>query len=229
MIIQRVGHRKHRQAGFTIPELLVALIVTAILSTVVVNYMIDNLRSSSIETSRQNLLGDAYSGLDRVGTDVQLSSEADGTNRWDDSHAPGAPTNLQSWASDASTVVLAISAVDTSGKVIFDDPLNYVTAKDNHVYFVSYRTLYRRIIAAPVNGNAAKTTCPQANSSPSCPADAVVMRNVSAFSVKYIDASNVEVDPSEARAVELTIQLSNNTYGTNISASYKTRMVFRNG
>lgn len=217
------------ETGMTVIELIIAIVVTAILSTVILTFMIDNLRTSSMQFARQDLLTDARIGLDRVTSDIRLSSAADDNNRWQDAYAPGAPGDQLSWVSDSDTLVLARSAVSTSGSIIFDDPLSYITAKNNLIYFVSNNTLYKRILAAPVANNAAKTTCPKANSSPSCPADSVVMHNVSLFQVKYIDASNAEVPPSDARAVELRLTLTDDVFGSSVSSSYTTRMVFRNG
>lgn len=222
-------HTQNPQAGMTIVELLVAVVVTALVSTVILNFSIDSIRTSSIQTAKSELLDDARNGLDRVANDIRISTVADQNNRWDDSNSPGAPGNLLSWSSDASTLILATSAMDSGRNIIFDDPLNYITEKNNLVYFVSNGTLYRRILAAPVTGNTAKTSCPEGNATATCPTDAVVIRNVSNFQVRYINANDIDVVPSEARAIELQITVTDDVFGESVSASYVTRMVFRNG
>lgn len=217
------------QSGMTVPELVVAITVTALLSTVLLVFMTDNLRTSSKQFARQELLSDARIGLDKVANEIRRSSVTDSSNRWNDTHAPGAPLNPLSWTSNGTTLVLASSAVHTSGNVMFDDALNYVTLKNNVIFFTRDGILYRRTLAAPTPGNSAKTTCPAANASASCPADAIVMRNVSEFTVRYINADDAVVAPSDARAIELKITLSDDVFGEAVSASYTTRMVFRNG
>tara|TARA_B100002049_G_C16021348_1_gene350380 strand:- start:363 stop:1040 length:678 start_codon:yes stop_codon:yes gene_type:complete len=224
-----IGASDTRQLGMTLPELIVAISVTVVISTVIVNFMIDNIRTSSAQSARQSLLGSARITLDKVTNDIRHSAAADDNNRWNDPHSPGAPGNQLSWQSNANTLVLATAAKNTSGDIIFDDPSNYITAKNNYVYFVQNGILYKRIIASPVANNAAKTTCPEASSSPSCPKDTVVVRDVKSFSVAYINADNTSVTPSSARAVELTLTLEDKVFGESVNASYKTRMVFRNG
>lgn len=217
-----------KQSGLTVPELVVSITVIAMLSTVLLVFMTDNLRTSAKQFARQELLSDARTGLDRVANDIRHSSVADANNRWSDSHAP-TPLNPYSWNSNNSTLILASSAVHNSGSVIFDDILNYITLKNNIIFFTRDGVLYKRTLAAPAPGNSAKTTCPATNASSTCPADSIIMRNVSEFTVRYINANDSVVAPSDARAIELTIQLTDDVFGEAVSARYTTRMVFRNG
>ncbi|HEX7368290.1 MAG TPA: hypothetical protein VF261_01385, partial [Candidatus Saccharimonadales bacterium] len=148
-------------------------------------------------------------------------------NRWQDPNAPD-PTNELSWQSNSSTLILATEAQDKNGNIIFSDPLDYITEKNNNIYFVQNGTLYKRVLAAPDPNNSAVTTCPAATSSSSCPPDAVLVHNVASFSVQYYDAANASVPPSDARSIGITLQLATTEYGHTIHASYTTRMVFRN-
>jgi type II secretory pathway pseudopilin PulG len=221
--------KRLNSSGMTLVELLVSMTVMVLVVTVILGFMVDSIRESAIQTKRENLLTNAHIGLDKVANDIRLSANADDHNRWLDANAPSAPTDLYSWQSDTDTLVLASSAENTTGSIIFDDPLDYITIKNNIVYYLSSHTLYRRTIAAAVSGNKAKTTCPPSSATASCPADFAVLDNVSSFSIKYLNGDDQEVAPSDARSVQISVSLLDSTFGTNITATYKTRMVFRNG
>lgn len=217
------------QSGMSLVELMVALVLVTIISSMIINFSIDKIRQNTQQSIKYNLLANAETGLNSVANDIRLSSRADDANRWQDENAPQAPTNKLSWVSNGTTLVLATAAQDTSSNIIFDDVHNYVSAKDNHIYYVNNKVLYKRILAAPNAGNKAKTTCPSSKVTASCQSDKVIMNNVTAFTIKYYDGANQVVTPSNARAIELSVKLSVVRYSQEISAAYTTRMVFRNG
>lgn len=217
-----------RQEGFTIVELLVSVVVTSLLVMVIMNFMADSLVNYAVNIARRDLLAEAQEALDKVADETRLSANADQNNRWNDSHAPGAPNNLLSWSSDNDTLILATAAQKANKDIIFADPANYITEKNNNIYFLANGTLYRRTLASPVANNNAKTTCPSNAATSNCPADEALISNISRFVVRYIDGTGAQVTPTNARSIELEIDLSRSYYGKNITADYKTRMVFRN-
>jgi prepilin-type N-terminal cleavage/methylation domain-containing protein len=220
--------RVKEQAGFTLVELLVTLMVMTILSLAVTNFIANWLQAATLAQARTNLLNNAENALDTVNTDIRLSGDADPNNRWPDNNAPGAPSDLLSWQSNNQVLVLAKAAFDKSGNIIFSDPAKYITEKDNEIYFLSGSTLYRRTLTSDDVNDAAITTCPANESSGSCPTDTVIASGVTSFSVQYYDANEDQVDPTDARAIQLSIVLASTQNGHQISASYNTRMVFRN-
>lgn len=217
------------QSGLTIPELIIALAITAVLTTLVVSFSVDKLQQSSLQNYKYELLTTAQSGLDQIANDVRVASAADTNNRWQDANAPGAPANQLSWASNSTTLILAIAAQDKNHNIIFDDAHDYVSAKNNVIYFLSGGSVYRRVLAESVTGNTAATTCPASKATASCRADGQVLQNVSAFSVQYYDGENQIVTPSNAHSVQLSVTLKVHKYNQDVSVSYTTRMVFRNG
>ncbi len=227
--MSRLRQLGESQAGLTLVELLIALILTAALSGLIISFSVDKLEQSAIQTMRYDLLTNAETGLNRVTNDIRIASDADTNNRWQDPYSPGAPSNELSWQSNSSTLVLAIAAVDNKNNIIFDDAHDYVSAKNNIIYYVQNGSLYRRVLAAPVSGNAAVTTCPPIDATTSCPADADVLDNVSSFSIQYYDSNGTVTTPVDAHSVQLNVTLSENKFGQNISVQYATRMVFRNG
>lgn len=220
--------RKLQKKGFTIVEVLVAVTVTSILLMVIMNFMADALVNYAVIQARRDLLIQAQESLDKIADETRVSANADLNNRWSDENAPGAPDNLLSWESDSDTLILATAAQDSDKNIIFADSANYITEKNNNVYFVSGGSLYRRRLASPVDGNSTKTTCPASAASATCPADAELIDNVTSFSVDYLDGNDNKVEPTSARSIRMNIALSRSYYGRTITADYTTRMVFRN-
>jgi prepilin-type N-terminal cleavage/methylation domain-containing protein len=229
MFIRRVcnttADKEHSEGGYTLVELLVTMIIISILSLGIVSFFTGWLQVESLAQSRSDLLLTAENALDMITNDIKLSGEVDINNRWADQYAPG---GSYGWASGSQVLVLAKIATDKSNNVIYSDASKYISQKDNEVYFLSGTTLYRRTLQSDDPTDAAVTTCPAADASPSCPADTVVATGVSNFSVTYYDADENIVAPSSARSVQLSITISSSTGGKKTSATYATRMVFRN-
>jgi len=214
--------------GLTVVELLVVISVTTILIIVVTGFMLTNLQESTLATARGNMLRETQQSLDLAANDIRLSANADTNNRWADVNSPSGGSNQFSWQSNSSTLVLAAGAEKSDGTVIFADAKNYITEKNNLVYFVKDGTLYKRTIASPVANNSEKTSCPINLASANCPADKPLLQNVSAFTVLYKDGQNNNVAPTDARSIELNVTTDKKIYSKNLSVNYKTRMVFRN-
>lgn len=203
------------QKGFTVVELAISISVTAILMAVIFGFMTSSLQQYSNDTNRANLLNSAQTGFEVITNDIRLSANADTNNRWPDSSAPSGDF---SWTSDSDTLVLATATEDTNGNIIFADPANYISQKNNVIYFRQGDKLYKRVLAAPVANNAITTQ----------PTDKVILENVKEFNIKYIDEQNVEVDPVDARAIELYAKLEKKAFSEPVTVDYTTRMVFRN-
>jgi prepilin-type N-terminal cleavage/methylation domain-containing protein len=214
--------------GFTLVELMIVMVLIGILSLTIPNFIANWLQASSLAQQRTALLSNAENALDTVNQDIRLSGAADDNNRWADPNAPGAPADQLSWQSTSNVLVLAKAAADSSKNIIFSDPAKYISQKDNEIYYVSGGTLYRRTIKSSDATDATVTTCPPAVATAGCPADKTIATGVTAFSVKYYDADENQVIPSDARSIQLAITMQDKSGYKTISASYTTRMVFRN-
>jgi prepilin-type N-terminal cleavage/methylation domain-containing protein len=223
--MSRVYRTRQDQRGFTLTEMLITITLVSLLSLTMANFIANWLQASSLAQARTTLLSNAQDALDNISNDIRLSGSADLNNRWPDDNAPG---NQFGWQSNGSTLVLARIATNSQKDVIFSDPAQYITEKDNVVYYLSGQKLYRRIIASDDPDTAATTTCPPASATASCPADSKVAEDVTAYSVTYYDANDQVVAPDEAQAVQLAITVSQTKGGEQVDASYTTRMVFRN-
>lgn len=220
--------RQLRSGGFTLVDAIIAVTVTSLVVLVITNYVLSNMQQSALAFNRDSLIKETEQSLDLVASDVRLSANADQNNRWPDANSPGGAGNQFGWQSDDSTLVLATAAQDSSRNIIFSDPNNYITQKNNIVYFVQNSTLYKRVIAAPVTGNDARTTCPSALVSSTCPADKELLHNVTLFHVSYLNGQNQEVTPTDARSIEIHVTVSKSVFQKPVEADYTTRMVFRN-
>lgn len=214
------------QRGFSLAEMLITLVLVSLLSLTMANFIADWLRSSDLAQARTSLLSNAQEALDKVSYDIRMSGSADAHNRWPDANGPGG--NQFGWQSDGDTLVLARIATTNQNEVIFSDASQYITEKDNIAYYVTDKKLYRRVIPADDAGTAAVATCPPASATSSCPADSKVAEDVTGFGVTYYDANDAVVAPDEARAVQLSMTITQVKGGEPVSATYTTRMVFRN-
>lgn len=222
------NHTPLNESGLTLIELGIALTITAILATIIVGFSIDKLEQSTIQSVQYQLLTNAETGLDTIANDVRIANAADDNNRYDDPNSPGAPGNELSWASGSNTVVLAVATHDSNNNILWEDAHDYISDKNNIIYYLSGGSIYRRTLADAVSGNTAKTTCPSASASASCPADGDILDNVSSFSIEYFNEQNQQVDPASSRSIQLSVTLLEHKFGQDITASYTTRMVFRN-
>ncbi len=211
--------------------MLVATAVTSLIIILIMTFLVNTLVTNSVDTARADLLREAQLALDVMNKDIRLSANADSINRWEDPNSPDADTtNGFGWVSDDSTVILAIAASNTDGEILFSDATHYITFKDNAIYYLSDGSLYKRTLAGEIDGetNAANTTCPPALATADCPADRRLVNNVESFTIRYLNGDGAEVDPDQARLIEAELNLAENKYGRDITASYVTRMVFRN-
>ncbi len=216
------------EKGFTLVETVIALAVSALLIFTIIDFMTNSLVRYAVANARAGLMNQAQASLDIIGNDIRLSANADDDNRWQDTNAPGAPSNLFSWQSNSTTLILATAAENTSGDIIFSDPAQYISAKNNNIYFLTGGVLYKRTIAATVANNGAKTSCPSSIATALCPADRKMLTNVKTFSFKYFNDTGQEVTPTDARSIEMHVTLEEKQYGEPVSVDYTTRMVFRN-
>jgi type II secretory pathway pseudopilin PulG len=216
--------KSNNNKGFTIVELLLTCVLIGIVGLMIAVFFVNWIQGYEITSARTNLLSDAENTLDNVTQDIRLSGAADQTNRWPDTNSPSGSFG---WNAGATTLILARTATDKNGNVIFTDPNNYVTTKYNEVFFVKNGTLYQRTIKSDNPDDGSVTTCPPPGIS-TCPADKVLAGHVTKFEIKYFDSDENEVTAANARSIELTLGLKDIVHGSPVTANYTTRMVFRN-
>ncbi len=224
-----IKNKRLGSGGYTLIELLIATVVTALVIIGVLTFLTRTLTNNSIRQTQADLLREAQLTLDVLTKDVRLSANIDDNNRWADPNSPNAEaTNGLGWEAGPSTLILASAAEDINRNILFQDATHYITEKNNIIYFVRDGSLYKRTLAANVANNSDVTTCPPESAGSDCPADRQLVNNVESFSIKYFNNMDEEVEPSQARSVEVRLSLKKFKYNRDVTAQYATRTVFRN-
>jgi hypothetical protein len=169
-----------------------------------------------------------------VARQVRLAKSVLANNVLADTYAPNAPTDLYSWASTAGSgnpLVLAVPAHLSDGTVIWDATHTTIYT-DNVVFYLDASThrLYKRVIKnTSATGDATISTCPPAHSSPTCPADAVVVDDVANLVTNYLKADGTTTTtPANTEAVSYTVTESRSLHGHVYTGTYSTIATLRN-
>ncbi|HVE81135.1 MAG TPA: hypothetical protein VNA68_03315 [Candidatus Dormibacteraeota bacterium] len=213
-------------------ELLIGTVIVGIMAVVLsdfyVNRLIDYARSETLLILQAN----TKQALETASRDLRAASSIEAVNQWADPNGPsGNPFGWSSNNASPSVLVLAVPAHDTNGELIFADPAHTVLKTNDVIYFVdgAKKTLYRRTLANPDPGNAAKTTCPPAVASAACPADAKVIEDVANITAAYFDVNNTPiVTPSLAHSVGMTLTQKRTRFGREYQNSLTSRTTLRN-
>lgn len=218
----------NKQSGFTLVELITSITVMGIMTSIVLAFAVNGLSNYNISYNRGLLLDQAHLGLRNTSEAVLQSAAADNNNRVEDPNGPGGPSELLGWESDSDTLVLATAAEDSDGNIIFQDEAQYISYKNNIIYYIDNGSLKRRVLATDITDNKAVTTCPASAATADCPEDPTIIESVESFEVKYFNSQNEEVQPNNARSIGLEVHLARDVSGKEITAEYTTRTVFRN-
>ncbi len=222
-----------KEAGMTIIEVVMVSAVIGILALVISQFYVGRLVDYSRNFTKIVLQTNTKQAVETMIRDIKFAAYVEANNRWPDNNAPGAPGNLLSWQSTATvpaTVVLAVPSRDASGSIIYVDALHNTAHTDDIIYYITNgKTLLRRVVANPVSGNAAKSTCPPASATPACPADAKVVEDVASLSAEYYDANNAITNtPSLAGSLQITLQQTRSSFGRSYNSSLTSRATMRN-
>jgi type II secretory pathway component PulJ len=214
----------------TLVELAIAMSIMGILTLMVADFYANRLIDYNRNFTQTILQSNTKQAIDTMERDIRASTGVEQNSTWPDANSPGGIP----WVSDSatpSTVVLSVPSRNNSGGLIYNDPATHNSVKtDDVVYFVGTgNALYRRLIANPDPTNAAKTTCPQASASSSCPADAKVVEDVASLLAVYFDTNNVmTATPSQAYSIQITLKQSRISFGRTFSNSLTSQATLRN-
>lgn len=195
------------QRGFTIPELIVVMVVTALLTNLLIIFMFSYWRYSYVldytqESFSQRLNVNDYL-RDSIGSAVGLINQ----NSLPDDHTnapdPAIPSNLYweplhavpgtySISSDGSAVPLIYYrrfSQDSARNFIMNGTMPY---EDEYVLYLdssNKRLLLRTIANSAASGNRVVSSCPPAIANTSCPADKILIENVVSVGLRYFSRS----------------------------------------
>lgn len=213
-------------AGFTIPELVVAISLIGIISVSLLaafsNYFVIIHRTNTLvdmTVSSQNLLRSTVEEL-RYGAGVRQ------TNTITDANSPAGGWNT---SNSNFVIILAVPATNSANEYITDtttgQPYN-----NEFVYYKQGTTLYKRTLAHPsATGNKLITSCPESLATASCPADRKLADNIQDMNFTLYNQDDVlTTDTLAARSVKIDLQLERDTFGEPLSLTSSIRVTLRN-
>lgn len=224
-------NRKSHNSGFTLPEVIVTLFIIAILSAALMTIYFIFFNQSIRNSYHARLAVESQSILRLVVEELRISSGVRATSKPDANVLGGGPN----WSTSNANLVLIIAtpATDNAGEVLFDESAG-MPHQNEYVYYATDNRLYRRILAddtAP--GNRYTTSCPPVAASATCPQDALLTSNFKNMSFRFFDQDDTEINQStdditEARSIELTIEMEQKTFGETVTYTNAIRMTMRN-
>jgi len=214
------------QRGFTITELALSITLAGFLTAVIFAatfYYYANVMQA--QTSAELGL-ESQSILGQMTDDIRLADAIASTNNLADSHAPAG-----GWqTSDPSNVLIIESpATDASRNIIYDDTTGN-PYRNEYIYFMSGQNMYKRVLAnTSATGNTARTSCPAASASSTCPPDRLFSSNLSNLSFTFYDIdNNTTANAANARSVSLTVNMVRKSFGKNVILNNMTTVTLRN-
>jgi type II secretory pathway pseudopilin PulG len=217
---------RREDSGFTITELVISLTVASFLALVLFTatfYYYVNTSQSETSTS---LALDSQTILTQITDDIRLADSIANTNTITDTNGPGG-----GWVtSDPSNIIIIESpAVNSSRNIIYNSTTGF-PYRNEFIYFISGTNMYKRVLAnTAATGNTAKTTCPAASASPTCPKDLAFSPNVSNLTFTFYDSTDATTaNAANARSVLFRVDMAKKMFGKNISLNNSTRVTLRN-
>lgn len=240
----RAAMKRLDQRGLTLVELLAVIIASSLIMMTVTAFGLNFWASTASVQSSEDTLVSRLNAGDYLRDAINSASGLINQNDLADSHAGdpdpsdvsgthwvvihAVPGTINMGTSGTITPVVYFNrpSVDTSKNIILNGAVPY---QDDVIIYMngSTKQLLARVVANPdAPNNRAKTTCPSAYATQSCPQDTVISNNVSAIDMRYfsrsgntIDYSSI-VDPNtgayigpdfpSVEVVEFTVKLSKN-------------------
>lgn len=212
--------------GFTIVELNITIILLALVNLAFLGILMNFLISSSRTNTITQLTSDSQSLLRTLTEELRYGSGVKQTNTIVDANAPVGGWNT---SNTDFVIVTATPAEDTNGNFIIDVSTGS-PYENEFVYYRDNNELYKRTLVDPNSaGNILKTSCPESIATDSCPADRILVENLSAVGFTFYDQDNANTtDPLLARSVLIDLTLSQNIFGNDLDYDNSVRATLRN-
>lgn len=218
--------RRHKDHGFTLVEVIISITVAGIMTGVLFLVTFRFFANAIQSQQTAELALESQTLLSQMVEDLRLAAGVGAINELTDSNQPSG-----GWqTSDAGNVLLITTpAIDVSRNIIYDSSTGF-PYQNEIIYFIANRTMYKRTLKnTAATGSAATTSCPAATATSTCPADRVFSTNIDDLRYTMYDSNNtVTSDPTVARSVEMSVDLSKKVFGKTISLSNTMRVTQRN-
>lgn len=229
------GMKSTNQSGSTLIELIVVITVFGLVLALVMTFYADRVVDSWRSYNRVIVQQDTKQALESIERIAKSAKSVQDINLQLDTHRPPPP----GWNSGAAVLVLATMATNSSGTIIYVDPLTHNTPYTNDTIFyldANTSSLYKRTIANPAaSGNTAVTTCSDTsvNVTPCSgePADTKLIDNVAAFGLTYFDSNGVNIPAAPfngASSVKVTVGQSRTMGGKIVTTTLTSLVKLRN-
>lgn len=230
--------------GFTVVELMIAVVIVSILGVSVVSFATEQFRLYSVANTRTLLASEVQQQLQMIGDDIRSSSGVAQYNGIPDNNAPqtllfsdttGPADQKHYWRSASAQLVLERVPVTAANEPIYDDATTLAGKKDYIVYYVRDNSLYRRVVPADYpNNKEVISTCASNYPAGGCDSDRRLSTNLrngaSGFQVTYLakNGSTVPtVDPATVQSVSVKLDVETNRSGRTIQVDDTTQVGFR--
>lgn len=204
--------KKIDQKGFTIPELVIVLVITAILMEVIFSFVYYFWKYSYVLDYSQDSLVQRLNANDilreSIGTSAGLINQnsipdnhtnspdpAIGSNLyWKVIHAIPGNYPLDSNGKAVPLIYYRRYSVNPSGSYIMNGSQPY---EDEFVLYLdssSKRLLLRSLANTGAPNNKLKTSCPPSDASASCPSDKIIINDIKSVDLRYFSRSGNLID-----------------------------------
>ncbi len=204
------------QKGFTVPELIVVMVMTLIFSTIVLSFAFDFWgNATDLQNSSETLVNRQNLG-DRLRARLNLASTLLNQNSITDSHAnvsdPSDVSGTHWLTKHAVPGALTMPAAGSFSPVMYyaaptvDAAKNFIMRgvepdQDEFVIYLdgTQKKLMLRTLANPVSGNALRTSCPSNVATTTCPADRTLAEDVISVATRYFSKSGNSINWNDVK------------------------------
>ena len=195
-----------RESGFTLPELVVVMILTALLSALLFQFAIGYARFSSVAQSDSIAFVERLNASDFLRENLGLSSGLISQNSLPDPNANVPDSDPSYWrllhavkgtfgSTSSVTPLLYFKkpSLTTSGAMSYNGTLPY---EDEFIVYHDgpSKELRVRTLANPnVANNRVITSCPPALETNACPADKVLINDIVSVSLRYFSRAGNDI------------------------------------
>lgn len=216
----------NRQAGFTLPELMVSITVLAVISVSLLSAITYYFASVTRNNMRVDMTTDAQNLLRSTAEEIRLGAGIRQTNLLPDANGPAGGWNT---SNTNFVIIFNMPAMDANNDFIIDSTTGY-PYNNEYVYYKNGTALYRRKLAnSSALGNVEKTTCPPAGATAACPADAKLLDYLDSITFTLYDQDDaVTTNTALARSVGVNLNQKRETFGNPLELHNSIRATLRN-